>query len=66
MWGISNSANTSRCRSSMIETIFIAAFIISNITMFRYGFKLGIKKEQQARLRRLNTLKRLISNRADL
>ena len=50
----------------MIETIFTAAFIISNITMFRYGFKLGIKKEQQARLRRLNTLKRLISNRADL
>jgi len=50
----------------MIEIVFTTAFTISNILMFRYGFKLGIKKEQQARLRRLNTLKRLISNRADL
>jgi len=50
----------------MIEIIFTAVFAISNILMFRKGFKLGIKKEQQARLRRLNTLKKLINNRADL
>jgi hypothetical protein len=50
----------------MIEVIFTAVFAISNILMFRKGFKLGLKKEQQARLRRLNTLKKLINNRADL
>jgi hypothetical protein len=50
----------------MIGITFIAVFAISNILMFRKGFKLGLKKEQQARLRRLNTLKRLINNRADL
>jgi basic membrane lipoprotein Med (substrate-binding protein (PBP1-ABC) superfamily) len=50
----------------MTQVIFIAVFAISNILMFRKGFKLGIKKEQQARLRRLNTLKKLINNRADL
>jgi basic membrane lipoprotein Med (substrate-binding protein (PBP1-ABC) superfamily) len=50
----------------MIEIIFTAVFAISNILMFRKGFKLGIKKEQQARLRRLNTLKKLINNRAEL
>jgi hypothetical protein len=50
----------------MIEVIFTAVFAISNILMFRKGFKLGLKKEQQARLRRLNTLKKLINNRAEL
>jgi hypothetical protein len=50
----------------MIEVIFTAVFAISNILMFRKGYKSGIKTEQQARLRRLNTLKRLINNRADL
>jgi hypothetical protein len=48
----------------MIEIIFTAVFAISNILMFRKGFKLGIKKEQQARLLRLNTLRKLINNRA--
>jgi hypothetical protein len=48
----------------MIEIIFTAVFAISNILMFRKGFKLGIKKEQQARLFRLNTLRKLINNRA--
>jgi hypothetical protein len=50
----------------MIEIISVSVFAISNALMFRKGFKLGIKKEQQARLRRLNQLKRLINNRADL
>ena len=50
----------------MIEIIFAALFVLTNILTFRKGFKLGLKKEQQARLRRLNTLKRLINNRADL
>jgi hypothetical protein len=50
----------------MIEVIFTALFVLSNIVTFRKGFKLGLKKEQQARLRRLNTLKRLLNNRANL
>jgi len=50
----------------MTEIIFISVFAISNILMFRKGYKSGIKTEQQARLRRLNTLKRLITNRAEL
>jgi hypothetical protein len=50
----------------MIEIIFTAVFAISNILMFRKGYRFGIKKEQQARLQRLNQLKRLINNRADL
>jgi hypothetical protein len=40
--------------------------VISWFPIARYFYKLGLKKEQQARLRRLNTLKRLINNRADL
>ena len=50
----------------MIEIIYIAVFAVSNILIFRKGYRFGIKKEQQARLKRLNQLKRLVTNRADL
>jgi hypothetical protein len=66
MRSIGNSSNSSRCRGSMTEIIFISVFAISNILMFRKGYKSGIKTEQQARFRRLNTLRKLINNRADL
>ena len=40
--------------------------VVSWLPIAKYFYKLGIKKEQQARLRRLNTLKKLINNRANL
>jgi hypothetical protein len=48
----------------MIEIFFTAVFAITNTLMFRQGFKSGIKTEQQARLRRLNNLRKLMNNRA--
>ena len=64
MRSIGNSSNSSRCRGSMIAVTIL--MVISWFPIARYFYKLGLKKEQQARLRRLNTLKRLINNRADL
>jgi hypothetical protein len=43
--------------------IFFVALIVSNITMFKIGFTYGIKTEQRARLRRLNTLKKLLNGK---
>lgn len=43
--------------------IFSIAFIISNLLMFKFGFRYGIKTEQKARLRRLNTLKKLLNGK---
>ena len=43
--------------------IFSVALIVSNLAMFRIGFRYGIKTEQRARLRRLNTLKKLLNGK---
>jgi hypothetical protein len=38
----------------------IIGYVLSNTFMFKIGFRYGIKKEQQARLRRISTLKKLL------
>ena len=48
----------------MIEYIFLVfIYVLSNTIMFKIGFKYGIKTEQQARLRRLNHLKKLLNGK---
>jgi uncharacterized BrkB/YihY/UPF0761 family membrane protein len=48
----------------MIEYIFlIFVYVLSNIIIFKIGFNYGIKTEQQARLRRLSTLKKLLNGK---
>jgi hypothetical protein len=48
----------------MIEYIFlIFVYVLSNTIMFKIGFKYGIKTEQQARLRRLATIKKLLNGK---
>jgi len=48
----------------MIEYIFfLVAYVLSNIIIFKIGFKYGIKTEQQARLRRLATIKKLLNGK---
>jgi hypothetical protein len=38
-------------------------YVLSNTIMFKIGFKFGIKTEQQARLRRLATLHKLLNGK---
>jgi hypothetical protein len=48
----------------MIEYIFLVfVYVLSNTIMFKIGFKYGIKTEQQARLRRINKVKRLLNGK---
>jgi hypothetical protein len=48
----------------MIEYIFLGfVYVLSNTIMFKIGFKYGIKTEQQARLRRINKVKRLLNGK---
>ncbi len=48
----------------MIEYIFfLVVYVLSNTIMFRIGFNYGIKTEQQARLRRLATIKKLLNGK---
>ena len=42
---------------------FVIAYVLSNMIMFKIGFNYGIKTEQQARLRRLSTLKKLLNGK---
>jgi hypothetical protein len=42
---------------------FIITYVLSNIIMFKIGFRYGIIKEQQARLRRISTLKKLLNGK---
>jgi hypothetical protein len=39
---------------------FIITYVLSNTFMFKIGFKYGVRQEQKARLRRINTLKKLL------
>jgi hypothetical protein len=43
--------------------IFSVALIVSNLLMFKFGYTYGIKTEQRARLRRLNSLKKLLNGK---
>jgi hypothetical protein len=48
----------------MVEYIFlIFLYVLSNTIMFKIGFRYGIKTEQQARIRRLNLLKKLLNGK---
>jgi len=48
----------------MIEYIFfLVVYVLSNTIMFKIGFNYGIKTEQQARLRRLATIKKLLNGK---
>jgi hypothetical protein len=49
-----------------MKILLILIVTIEQFLLYKVAFKLGVVKEQQARLRRLNTLKRLVKNRADL
>jgi hypothetical protein len=44
----------------MFEVLVIVVLVSTNAIMFNIGFRYGIKTEQQARLRRVNQLKRLL------
>jgi len=39
----------------------IIIYVLSNTIMFKIGFKYGRRKEQQARLRRINALAKLLN-----
>jgi hypothetical protein len=47
----------------MTKIIYLFTFIVSNITSIFFGFRLGIKTEQRARLRRLNALKKILNGK---
>jgi hypothetical protein len=48
----------------MIEYIFfLIAYVLSNVIMFKIGFKYGIKTEKELRIRRLNLLKKLLDGK---
>ena len=43
-----------------MKIILILIVLIENYILYKMSYNLGIRHEQQARLRRLNALKRLI------
>jgi hypothetical protein len=43
--------------------IFSIAYIVSNLLMFKFGYRYGIKTEQKARLRRLSALKKILNGK---
>jgi len=49
-----------------MKILLILIVTIEHFILYKVAFKLGVVREQQARLRRLNTLKRLVNSRADL
>ena len=49
-----------------MKILLILIVTIENFILYKVAFKRGVVREQQARLRRLNTLKRLVNHRADL
>jgi hypothetical protein len=46
-----------------LSFIAIVSITLSNLLMFKIGYRYGIKTEQRARLRRLNTLKKLLNGK---
>jgi hypothetical protein len=49
-----------------MKILLILIVTIEHFILYKVAFKLGVVREQQARLRRLNTLKRLVNHRAKL
>jgi hypothetical protein len=49
-----------------MKILLILIFAIEQFLLYKVAFKLGVVREQRARLRRLNTLKRLVNHRANL
>ena len=47
----------------MIELSIIILFAIEQAVLFNVAYRLGIKTEQQARLRRINALKKLLDGK---
>ena len=47
----------------IIFLVTVVSIAVSNIMMFKIGFTYGIKTEQQARLRRVNALKKLLNGK---
>jgi hypothetical protein len=41
----------------------IIVYVLSNTIMFKIGFRYGVKQERQARLRRINTLAKLLNGK---
>lgn len=46
-----------------MKIILILIVLIEGYFFYRLGFNAGVKREQQARLRRLNALKRILNTR---
>jgi hypothetical protein len=47
----------------MMKIILVLIVLIDNYLLYKIGFSLGVRREQQARLRRLNALKRILITR---
>jgi len=47
----------------IMKIILILIVLIENYLLYRFAFNRGVKQEQQARLRRLNALKRILNTR---
>jgi hypothetical protein len=45
----------------IMKIILILTVLIEGYFFYRLGFNAGVKREQQARLRRLNALKRILN-----
>jgi len=50
----------------MIEFVFVISVIVEQILLFKIAFKLGIKTEQQARLKRMSALMKLLNGNAKI
>jgi len=46
-----------------MKIILILIALIENYILYKIAYNLGVKREQQARLRRLNALKRILNTR---
>jgi len=44
-----------------MKIILILIVLIENYILYKIAYKLGVRREQQARLRRLNALKKLVN-----
>jgi hypothetical protein len=47
----------------MMKYILLLIALIENYLLYRIGFSRGVKREQRARLRRLNALRKIFNTR---
>ena len=50
----------------MIEFVFVLLVIAEHLLLFKIAFRFGIKTEQQARLRRMSSLMKLLNGNAKI